>query len=133
MNKGKIIFCIALCIAVSGCQKEPQRIARNTPDEPVAGISEDAAIPGVMKIRVSEELAERLLANADENGRVSDPEAAGLIVPGIDISSVNTTFLIGGRFEARQRAAGLHRWFTVRYSEDVPLTARPETSPGSRA
>lgn len=122
MNKGKIIFCIALCIAVSGCQKEPQRIARNTPDEPVAGISEDAAIPGVMKIRVSEELAERLLANADENGRVSDPEAAGLIVPGIDISSVNTTFLIGGRFEARQRAAGLHRWFTVRYSEDVPLT-----------
>ena len=113
MNKGKIFFCIALCAAAISCQKEPQGTAQDTPDEPVAGVSESAVIPGVIKIRVSDELADRLLAQADETGLVSNPEAAGLAVPGIEIKSVSTTFLIGGKFEARQRKAGLHKWFTV--------------------
>lgn len=123
MNKGKIFFCIALCAAAIGCQKEPQGISTGGREEqPVAGVSESATIPGVMKIRVSDELAERLLAGADETGLVSDPAAAGLTVPGIEIKSVSTTFLIGGKFEARQREAGLHKWFTVSYDENVPLT-----------
>ncbi len=123
MNKGKIFFCIALCAAAIGCQKEPQGISTGGREEqPVAGVSESATIPGVMKIRVSDELAERLLAGADETGLVADPAAAGLTVPGIEIKSVSTTFLIGGKFEARQREAGLHKWFTVSYDENVPLT-----------
>ena len=122
MNKGKIFFCIALCAAAISCQKEPQGTVQDTPDEPVAGVSESAVIPGVIKIRVSDELADRLLAQADETGLVSNPEAAGLAVPGIEIKSVSTTFLIGGKFEARQRKAGLHKWFTVCYDEEVPLT-----------
>lgn len=123
MNKGKIFFCIALCAAAIGCQKEPQGISTGGREEqPVAGVSESATIPGVMKIRVSDELAEGLLAGADETGLVADPAAAGLTVPGIEIKSVSTTFLIGGKFEARQREAGLHKWFTVSYDENVPLT-----------
>lgn len=121
MNKGKIIFCIALCAALVGCQKEPQRIAQNTQSETL-GVSESATLPGVMKLKVSEALADRLLEQADADGNVSNPEAAGLSVPGIEIKSVSTTFRIGGKFEARQRTAGLHRWFTVNYDENVPVT-----------
>ena len=123
MNKGKLFFCIALCVAATGCQKEPQGIGTGVREEQsVAGVSEVATIPGVMKIRVSDELAERLLAGADETGLVGDPAAAGLTMPGIEIKSVSTTFLIGGKFEARQKEAGLHKWFTVSYDENIPLT-----------
>lgn len=123
MNKGKLFFCIALCVAATGCQKEPQGIGTGVREEQsVAGVSEGATIPGVMKIRVSDELAERLLAGADETGLVGDPAAAGLTMPGIEIKSVSTTFLIGGKFEARQKEAGLHKWFTVSYDENIPLT-----------
>ena len=122
MNKGKIIFCIALCAAAISCQKEPQSTVQGPADEPVAGISESAVIQGVMKVKVSDELADRLLAQADATGLVSNPKSAGLAVPGMEIKSVSSTFLIGGKFEARQRAAGLHKWFTVSYDEDVPMT-----------
>lgn len=122
MNKGKIIFCIALCAAAISCQKEPQSTVPGPADEPVAGVTESAVIQGVMKVKVSDELADRLLAQADATGLVSNPESAGLAVPGMEIKSVSSTFLIGGKFEARQRAAGLHKWFTVSYDEDVPMT-----------
>lgn len=122
MNKGKIIFCIALCAAAISCQKEPQSTVQGPADEPVAGVTESAVIQGVMKVKVSDELAERLLAGADETGLVGDPAAAGLTMPGIEIKSVSTTFLIGGKFEARQKEAGLHKWFTVSYDENIPLT-----------
>lgn len=122
MNKGKILFCIALCAAAISCQKEPQSTVQGPADEPVAGVTESAVIPGVMKVKVSDELADRLLAQADATGLVSNPESAGLAVPGMEIKSVSSTFLIGGKFEARQRAAGLHKWFTVTYDEDVPMT-----------
>ncbi len=122
MNKGKIIFCIALCAAAISCQKEPQSTVQGPADEPVAGVTESAVIQGVMKVKVSDELADRLLAQADATGLVSNPESAGLAVPGMEIKSVSSTFLIGGKFEARQRAAGLHKWFTVSYDENVPLT-----------
>ena len=122
MNKGKIIFCIALCAAAISCQKEPQSTVQGPADEPVAGVTESAVIQGVMKVNVSDELADRLLAQADATGLVSNPESAGLAVPGMEIKSVSSTFLIGGKFEARQRAAGLHKWFTVTYDEDVPMT-----------
>ncbi len=122
MNKGKLFFCIALCAAAISCQKEPQSTVQSPADEPVAGVTESAVIQGVMKVKVSDELADRLLAQADATGLVSNPESAGLAVPGMEIKSVSSTFLIGGKFEARQRAAGLHKWFTVSYDENVPLT-----------
>lgn len=122
MNKGKILFCIALCAAAISCQKEPQSTVQGPADEPVAGVTESAVIQGVMKVKVSDELADRLLAQADATGLVSNPESAGLAVPGMEIKSVSSTFLIGGKFEARQRAAGLHKWFTVTYDEGVPMT-----------
>lgn len=121
MNKRNLAAIAVLSIVVAGCQErldEPGNVSSGT----IMNIPESATIPGVMKVKVSEDLAERLLENADENGFISDPEAAGLSVVGIDIKSVNTTFMIGGKFEARQKKAGLHRWFTITYDDNIPLT-----------
>lgn len=115
-----------MCVAASGCQDKINDLQPQSTGGTI-GVSESAALPGVMKIRVTEELADRLLENADEDGNISNPEAAGLSISGIDIESVSTTFMIGGKFEQRQRNAGLHRWFTVKYSESTPLTRAAES------
>lgn len=121
MNKRNLAAIAAISILSAGCQDrlhEPETVNPGT----AMNIPESAAIPGIMKVRVSEDLAERLLKNADEDGTISDPAAAGLSVPGIAIKSVSTTFKIGGKYEARQKKAGLHRWFTITYDKDIPLT-----------
>lgn len=126
MNRRNIALFAAMCVAASGCQDKINDLQPQSTGGTI-GVSESAALPGVMKIRVTEELADRLLENADEDGNISNPEVAGLSISGIDIESVSTTFMIGGKFEQRQRNAGLHRWFTVKYSESTPLTRAAES------
>ncbi len=84
-------------------------------------MEEDAAIPGIMTVYTSSSMAERLLELRAEDGTLTEvPDF--LSVPGMKILSVRTTFLIGGRFEQRQRREGLHRWFTVEYDKNIAAT-----------
>lgn len=84
-------------------------------------VQEGAAVPGVMTIYTSESLAEKLLELRTEDGMLAEIPAC-LHIPDVRIKSVRTAFMIGGRFEARQRTEGLHRWFTVEYDKDIPPT-----------
>lgn len=110
-----------LALSASGCQKA---LEENTSSGQTqgTGITDGSAIPGIAKIHVTEDLAEQLLAVADSEGSIVPTKAAGFSLEGLDIESIETTFMIGGKFEARQREAGLHRWFTVRYKKDVPVS-----------
>lgn len=110
-----------MTLSVLGCQKaiEESPTDGKTPE---TGISNDSAIPGIVKIHVSDDLAEKLLASADSDGKVALTKADEFSLDGLEIESIETTFMIGGKFEARQKEAGLHKWFTVRYKKDIPLT-----------
>lgn len=123
MRLRNFLYAVLACAVVTGCQKDVREFVPQTnPESTGEHISENSTVPGVMKIRVSEDLAARLLASADGSGCVEDFTDAGLVMDGIDILDVRTTFSIGGRYEARQRKAGLHRWFTVSFSEGTSLT-----------
>ena len=75
-----------------------------------------------MTLKTDEDLADRLLEYADANGKLNEDGVALLSIPGLNVTEVSTAFHIGGKFEARQRAAGLHRWFTVSYDEEIPVS-----------
>lgn len=83
-------------------------------------IDAEPCVPGVMRIQVSEEIAEIWLAERDENGNILKFEKN--MFSGLTLESISTTFHIGGKFEKRQRAEGLHLWFDIVYSEDMPVT-----------
>ena len=117
----RIILYAAACALAAACQTAPELSEKDSGSGTVS-VPESAVVPGVMKIRVSDELAERLLAAADAAGNIQDPDKAGLVLPGINVTSVRTSFRIGGRFEARQRKAGLHKWFTVEFDDNMPVT-----------
>ena len=84
-----------------------------------------------MKIQVSEQIAEILLQGRDASGNISQESMikAGY---GIDsgIESMRTTFMIGGKFEQRQRASGLHQWFNVVFSDEIVDTKATVELPG---
>ena len=73
-----------------------------------------------MKVQVSEEIAEMLLQGRDASGNVAS-EAMIQAGFGADtgVESMRTTFMIGGKFESKQRAAGLHRWFDVVFCDNT--------------
>lgn len=82
-------------------------------------IGEDA-IPGVLNIEVTEELADRLEAMADQPAT----RAAAVFTRAADAigtERLEQVFHIGGRFEARQRKAGLHLCYRIRFDKTVPV------------
>ncbi len=108
-----------LFTSICGCREELPELQSGF----TSGIEteEYSVIPGVMTIYTSTSLAEKLLESRREDGTLSSvPDC--MIIPGIRITSVRTAFLIGGRFEQRQRQEGLHRWFTVEYDKEVAAT-----------
>ena len=84
-----------------------------------------------MKVQVSEEIAEMLLQGRDASGNVAS-EAMIQAGFGADtgVESMRTTFMIGGKFESKQRAAGLHRWFDVVFCDNTVETRNSVTLPG---
>lgn len=122
--KAKIIIQIAVCsLILSGCASDI--LEGQGPTAPPASgteIPDRGTVPGRMTLKTDEDLADRLLEYADANGKLNEDGVALLSIPGLNVTEVSTAFHIGGKFEARQRAAGLHRWFTVSYDEEIPVS-----------
>ena len=89
-----LIISAAICM-LAGCQSDFKETVHQKPGSGM-NVPEQGAVPGVVRIKVSEELSGRLLASADATGKVAEPEKAGLSLSGLEIKSVRTTFHIDG-------------------------------------
>lgn len=74
---------------------------------------------GTVKIRVNPETADSIEAGGAVE-LTAALEAAG-------IESIERTFPHAGEFEERHREAGLHLWYDLHFSEDIPLTRAGES------
>lgn len=118
MKKIGLFITTSLCAALFGCQENlvpPTAAGQEEKTE-----ASDHCLPGMMRVQVSESLAEKWLAERDEDGNILNFDAS--LFEGLDVVSVSTSFHIGGKFERRQRSEGLHLWFDVVYSDSVPAT-----------
>ena len=86
-------LCLAACTAKDHSMTEPQT------ESPELTVTEDA-LPGLMYVKTKTELTE--LSNGAYN--------------------FTPVFFIGGEFEERQRAEGLHLWYVASFDSNVPLT-----------
>ena len=80
----------------------------------------DAYVPGVFRVKVSEdspELDTRIFTRSGGSGSATFDRAAAR-AGAVGLSRV---FSDGDRFRERRRKAGLHRWYDVRFSEDIPV------------
>lgn len=77
---------------------------------------------GEARVYLSEEMA-ALLEDAAENGTlVTKSQGMNLALEELGITQMYRLFPHAGEYEERTRAEGLHRWYVVKYSQDVTLT-----------
>ena len=95
----------ALLILLAGCSLQEPLPEIPTPD-PAPG-----TVPGEAVVLLSEEKADRF--------DVTDFPA---VADALGIRSAERVFPEAGEYEARHRAAGLHRWYRIRYDRSVPAT-----------
>lgn len=112
------LFIPFLFLLLSACQEDHSSLESQTtqPEET------KETTPGLLYIKLSAEGDSRLL-NGDHG---TSPQAAfpGLdsIVKRIGATSMERLFPPAGKYEARTRAAGLHRWYIVHFDKNIPVT-----------
>lgn len=121
MKTYRIILSVACASMLWACSVD-ERIEPQTDVPSDQAASDEGTVPGIMTIKVSEDLAGRLLEYADSEGVLNEDGVSLLQISGVNVTGVKTAFHIGGKFENRQRAAGLHRWFKVSYDDNVPAS-----------
>ena len=122
MKKFRIITAASVIALLSGCQAET--LPQENLQHPEIDAPASAVVEGLIRIQVTEEQAELWLSSADESGTVSAYDKT--MFDGLDVISVSTSFNIGGKYIERQKKAGLHLWFDVRFNESVPTTKASE-------
>ena len=112
-----LVFLPLLLLAVY-CTREPE-IPNQEPQEEAAQES-SSLIPGQVIIQVDD----RLLGVLEEaqNPCATKSDAFNELAGALGVTSARRVFPDGGRFEARHRAAGLHRWYRLCYDETLPAT-----------
>lgn len=94
------------------------------PEENPPGSEEISAYKsGRMIIKVSSALSQDLESHTRENGLVtlSQVESMADAAGELSVTSLKRLFPPAGRFEARTRLEGLHRWYELVFDETIPL------------
>lgn len=108
---------MALSVMLSSCETRITESFINGDADKVIPASENiqsGVVPDMMRIKLSQDMADEFINACGHDGYVSEEALSrhGLAEAGLQ---VRTTFMIGGRFLERQKAAGLDRWFDVIY------------------
>ena len=110
-----------LCLlTVWNCSYDNLSLPQEADEETVADNFANT-VAGKLIIKVSDELADEIETSTDEEGNVELPEVKSLsadVIP-LEITSMERLFPYAGKFEARTREAGLHKWYVIRYDETV--------------
>lgn len=115
--KYRLICFLWLILPAAACMQETPV---NVTDTDVSAQETAGYEAGMVRVYVDEELAASLEAEA-----VSGP--ATKAVSGLGEVRMERTFPHAGRFEARTRKAGLHRWYDVWFDDSTPLTKAGES------
>ena len=119
--KIKKLFVLFFIISVVGCEYNELNNEIEREPETELDINEDNYVKGQLRIRVSEELAEKFDSVEMTQESILKAMTADDIAASLGLSSVKRTFPYAGRFEARTREAGLHLWYDVEFNKSNSL------------
>lgn len=121
MNMKHSIRILFFAFLLLSCVKEE--------DIAVAPAGQDAAVDesascvsGVARVLFSEDMAEMIEGTLASGTMVTKSAAFNGTIDGLGVTDMYRLFPHAGEYEERTRREGLHRWYVVKYSEDVPHT-----------
>ena len=77
---------------------------------------------GEIRVLLSEELTARIEVFTEAGAQATKAFGSNSILDELGIVQMYRLFPYAGEYEPRTRKEGLHRWYVVKYSTDVPLT-----------
>lgn len=107
MRPIKALFVLAMVFLALACQKEKRLYVAPAEDNATG-----SSITTALNLKLSEEFADQIV----------DGVAPDQLFKGLEIVSCTRLFPYDSLFEPRQRAAGLHKWYTIEYSEATSPT-----------
>lgn len=107
-------------LLLASCAKEPVLPAQPEPAAREQAAADPCLIPGVLIVQLSDAMIDAI--GAAEAPAATKSAAFNDLSSILGVTSVERVFPDGGRFEARHRAAGLHRWYRIRYDGSIPAT-----------
>lgn len=111
MRKHHLFFLSALLLAAA-CAKEPV-LSETGETASAPTVQDDNLIPGVLVVQLSDAMIDAVESSGSPTGTKS--AAFNALSEMLAVRSVERVFPDAGRFEERHRAAGLHRWYRIRY------------------
>ncbi|MBQ2965860.1 MAG: S8 family serine peptidase [Bacteroidales bacterium] len=111
-------FTIILC---SSCAQDivfTQEVVPSSPEEK----EEPAIISGEVIVKFSDDMTTLIEEDLSDGKIVTKSSELNMLTHELGIRSMERVFPEAGEFEERTRAAGLHRWYRIRYDETVPAT-----------
>lgn len=120
--KRYLIILLSVAAVISSCVKEVAAVA-DKPQEDKALTADPCIIPGEIIVEFTEEFTLQVEKEFAE-GKFLHTRAggAGEVFASLGVTSVKRLYDDGGEWEERHRAAGLHRWYRIRYDESLPAT-----------
>lgn len=129
MKRYSLIMAAVACSLLGACQHaeiDHQPAGDDLLQEGI--VDSPSTISGVVNVKFTPEMAD-FLSEALSGGEgltkaLENPKAEALkaSMEELGITSITRVFPDAGKWEARHRAAGLHTWFRVTYSEELPHT-----------
>ena len=121
--KIKMLLLGGLVLCLSACVRQIVPAEPELPQDPTARIEENY-YPGRMTVLVTEDLASELEARTNDEGFVEGARTKALSFPfdELGIVRMRRMFPDAGKFEARTRAEGLHRFYVVEFDPAQSLT-----------
>ena len=117
--RNKYISITLLALLFVGCTRE---LSPQIQDEDAASEVVQAIIPGQAIVRFDDSMIELIEEDLLTGSVVTKSSELNSLQEMLGIESMTRVFPHGGEFEQRRRSAGLHKWYKVVYSSDIPVT-----------
>ena len=122
----KLLLFVIPRLSVFSCSKEPEdAFQAPAPDtQEIQAVQDGSLIPGTVIVQLSDAMIDAV----ESAGSPVMTKSAGLnrLSEQLEITSIERVFPDAGRFEARHREAGLHRWYRIEYAGSAPSTKAAE-------
>ncbi len=111
---------------MASCTSEPyDPVSSQQPEaDKVLEFSDNDAVQGKLFLKFTPDTAEAMAVTRSINDRsaITGFEEIDMVSAEIGAVEMMPLFEVGGRFEKRQREAGLHLWYVMTFDESIPAT-----------
>lgn len=113
---------VLAALSLIGCTREV--LVQDAPvnEEQDFQSNQPAIVSGEFNVLFSDEMIELIEADLDEENLVTKSSELNSLTESLGVTSISRVFPYAGKFEARTRAEGLHKWYKVKYDSSIPPT-----------